>query len=315
MKGAKQPNQRPRNAMNNAINGAMASVLDKLYDGGNGVISAEMYQSMAQLLSTLSSRCKALTDTLEGAASNLSATAKSLSPACWALRIPSSTISTTSATYSTITRVSVRTSTAEGKKLTELANTTLGRVNQQLTEIPALTESLNQLTSITSSSIDKGTELIDTTTKTLTASHQLLDTVNSTLRSVRSDADASTQTMLDGLLDVLDKASRSRTARISCRTRPTTSTMRLTTLRPTLRTIPTSLNIDSSADLQSVTSSMNPTPSSLQFIPAHAEISTDDDADAVTSDQDAADEGVLARIVNIFKKLASAIYGVFASEE
>ncbi len=48
--------------------------------------------------------------------------------------------------------------TAEGKKLTELANTTLGRVNQQLTEIPALTESLNQLTSITSSSIDKGTE-------------------------------------------------------------------------------------------------------------------------------------------------------------
>ena len=49
--------------MNNAINGAMASVLDKLYDDGNGVISAKMYQSMAQLLSTLSSRCKALTDT------------------------------------------------------------------------------------------------------------------------------------------------------------------------------------------------------------------------------------------------------------
>ena len=58
------------------------------------------------------------------------------------------------------------------------------------------------------------------------------------------------------------------------------------------------LNIDSSADLQSVTSSMNPTPSSLQFILRTQEIST-----------------VLARIVNIFKKLASAIYGVFASEE
>ena len=36
------------NDMNNAINGAMASALDKLYDDGNGVISAEMYQSMAQ---------------------------------------------------------------------------------------------------------------------------------------------------------------------------------------------------------------------------------------------------------------------------
>ncbi len=62
------------------------------------------------------------------------------------------------------------------------------------------------------------------------------------------------------------------------------------------------LNIDSSADLQSVTSSMNPTPSSLQFILRTQEISTDDDADAVTSDQDAADEGVLARIVNIFQE-------------
>ena len=58
--------------------------------------------------------------------------------------------------------------------------------------------------------------MLDTTTKTLTASHQLLDTVNSTLRSVRSDADASTQTTLDGLLDVLDKASRSNSSN-SCR--------------------------------------------------------------------------------------------------
>ena len=204
--------------------------------------------------------------------------------------------------------------TAEGKKLTELANTTLGRVNQQLTEIPALTESLNRLTSITSSSIDKGTELIDTTTKTLTASHQLLDTVNSTLRSVRSDADASTQTMLDGLLDVLDKASRSNS---SNKLQNATDDIHnaIDDAKTDLEDDTNILNIDSSADLQSVTSSMNPTPSSLQFILRTQEISTDDDADAVTSDQDAADEGVLARIVNIFKKLASAIYGVFASEE
>lgn len=204
--------------------------------------------------------------------------------------------------------------TAEGKKLTELANTTLGRVNQQLTEIPALTESLNQLTSSTSSSIDKGTELIGTTTKTLTASYQLLDTVNSTLRSVRSDADASTQTTLDGLLDVLDKASRSNS---SNKLQNATDDIHnaIDDAKTDLEDDTNILNIDSSADLQSVTSSMNPTPSSLQFILRTQEISTDDDDDAITSDQDAADEGVLARIVNIFKKLASAIYGVFASEE
>ena len=301
------------NAMNNAINGAMASVLDKLYDDGNGVISAEMYQSMAQLLSTLSSRCKALTDTLEGAASNLSATAKSLS----------GLLGTTDSILDNLDDICDilddykglgQDFTAEGKKLTELTNTTLGRVNQQLTEIPALTESLNQLTSITSSSIDKGTELIGTTTKTLTASHQLLDTVNSTLRSVRSDADASTQTTLDGLLDVLDKASRSNS---SNKLQNATDNIHnaIDDAKTDLEDDTNILNIDSSADLQSVTSSMNPTPSSLQFILRTQEISTDDDDDAVTSDQDAADEGVLARIVNIFKKLASAIYGVFASEE
>ncbi len=102
------------NDMNNAINGAMASVLFFI-DDGNGVISAEMYQSMAQLLSTLSSRCKALTDTLEGAASNLSATAKSLSGLLGTTGFHSSTISTTSATFSTITRVWDRTSLPRAK--------------------------------------------------------------------------------------------------------------------------------------------------------------------------------------------------------
>ncbi|MFQ8995891.1 MAG: hypothetical protein ACLR6L_07290, partial [Agathobaculum sp.] len=271
------------------------------------------YKSMAQLLSTLSSRCKALTDTLEGAASNLSATAKSLS----------GLLGTTDSILDNLDDICDvlddykglgQDFTAEGKKLTELANTTLGRVNQQLTEIPALTESLNQLTSITSSSIDKGNELIQTTTKTLTASYELLDTVNSTLRSVRSDADASTQTMLNGLLDVLDKASRSNS---SNKLQNATDDIHnaIDDAKTDLEDDTNILNIDSSADLQSVTSSMNPTPSSLQFILRTQEISTDDDDDAITSDQDAADEGVLARIVNIFKKLASAIYGVFASEE
>ena len=75
------------------------------------------------------------------------------------------------------------------------------------------------------------------------------------------------------------------------------------------------LNIDTSADLESVTSSMNPSPSSLQFILRTEEISVDDDDDDGISDQDAADEGVFARICNIFKKLFTAIAGVFASDD
>ena len=278
-----------------------------------GIVPSGSTKMAYELLNTFAGKGKELTDALKHLNDNLSSTSSSLS----------GFLDTSDSILDNLDDICDilddykglgQDFTAEGKKLTELANTTLGRVNQQLTEIPALTESLNQLTSITSSSIDKGTELIGTTTKTLTASHQLLDTVNSTLRSVRSDADASTQTMLDGLLDVLDKASRSNS---SNKLQNATDDIHnaIDDAKTDLEDDTNILNIDSSADLQSVTSSMNPTPSSLQFILRTQEISTDDDDDAVTSDQDATDEGVLARIVNIFKKLASAIYGVFASEE
>ena len=278
-----------------------------------GVVPSGSTKMAYELLNTFAGKGKELTDALKHLNDNLSSTSSSLS----------GFLDTSDSILDNLDDICDilddykglgQDFTAEGKKLTELANTTLGRVNQQLTEIPALTESLNQLTSITSSSIDKGTELIGTTTKTLTASYQLLDTVNSTLRSVRSDADASTQTTLDGLLNVLDKASRSNS---SNKLQNATDDIHnaIDDAKTDLEDDTNILNIDSSADLQSVTSSMNPTPSSLQFILRTQEISTDDDDDAVTSDQDAADEGVLARIVNIFKKLASAIYGVFASEE
>ena len=278
-----------------------------------GVVPSGSTQMAYDLLNTFASKGKELTDALKHLNDNLSSTSSSLS----------GFLDTSDSILDNLDDICDilddykglgQDFTAEGKKLTELANTTLGRVNQQLTEIPALTESLNQLTSSTSSSIDKGTELLDTTTKTLTASYQLLDTVNSTLRSVRSDADASTQTTLDGLLDVLDKASRSNS---SNKLQNATDDIHnaIDNAKTDLEDDTNILNIDSSADLQSVTSSMNPTPSSLQFILRTQEISTDDDDDAITSDQDAADEGVLTRIVNIFKKLASAIYGVFASEE
>lgn len=278
-----------------------------------GVVPSGSTKMAYELLNTFAGKGKELTDALKHLNDNLSSTSSSLS----------GFLDTSDSILDNLDDICDilddykglgQDFTAEGKKLTELANTTLGRVSQQLTEIPALTESLNQLTSITSSSIDKGNELIQTTTKTLTAFHQLLDTVNSTLRSVRSDADASTQTMLDGLLDVLDKASRSNS---SNKLQNATDDIHnaIDDAKTDLEDDTNILNIDSSADLQSVTSSMNPTPSSLQFILRTQEISTDDDDDAVTSDQDGADEGVLARIVNIFKKLASAIYGVFASEE
>ena len=204
--------------------------------------------------------------------------------------------------------------TQEGKKLTELANGSLDRVNKMLADIPALRESLDSLTKTATSSIDKTTDLMNSTTKALSTSYDLVNTANSVLRSVRSQADASTQATIDSLLDTLGKLSGS-TASGQMQTATDSIHSAVKDAETDLEDDTNVLNIDTSADLESVTSSMNPSPSSLQFILRTEEISVDDDDDDGTSDQDAADEGVFARICNIFKKLFTAITGVFASDD
>lgn len=204
--------------------------------------------------------------------------------------------------------------TAEGKKLTELANGSLDRVNKMLADIPALRESLDSLTKTATSSIDKTTDLMNSTKKALSTSYDLVNTANSVLRSVRSQADASTQATIDSLLDTLGKLSGS-TASGQMQTATDSIHSAVKDAETDLEDDTNVLNIDTSADLESVTSSMNPSPSSLQFILRTEEISVDDDDDDGTSDQDAADEGVFARICNIFKKLFTAITGVFASDD
>ena len=204
--------------------------------------------------------------------------------------------------------------TQEGKKLTELANGSLDRVNKMLADIPALRESLDTMTTTANIAIDKTTSLITSTKKALSTSYDLVNTANSVLRSVRSQADASTQATIDSLLDTLGKLSGS-TASGQMQTATNSIHSAVKDAETDLEDDTNVLNIDTSADLESVTSSMNPSPSSLQFILRTEEISVDDDDDDGTSDQDAADEGVFARICNIFKKLFTAITGVFASDD
>ena len=204
--------------------------------------------------------------------------------------------------------------TQEGKKLTELANGSLDRVNKMLADIPALRESLDSLTKTATSSIDKTTDLMNSTTKALSTSYDLMNTANSVLRSVRSQADASTQATIDSLLDTLGKLSGS-TASGQMQTATDSIHSAVKDAETDLEDDTNVLNIDTSAELQSVTSNMNPAPSSLQFILRTKEISVDDDKDSGVSDQDAADEGVFARICNVFKKLFTAITSVFASDD
>ena len=204
--------------------------------------------------------------------------------------------------------------TQEGKKLTELANGSLDRVTKLLADLPALRESLDTMTTTANSAIDKTTSLITSTKKALSTSYDLVNTANSVLRSVRSQADASTQATIDSLLDTLGKLSGS-TASGKMQTATDSIHSAVKDAETDLEDDTNVLNIDTSAELQSVTSNMNPAPSSLQFILRTEEISIDDDKDSGVSDQDAADEGVFARICNVFKKLFTAITSVFASDD
>ena len=103
------------NAMNNAINGAMASVLDKLYDDGNGVISADdVPEHGAAAQHAVLALQGADRHTGRCSLQSVSYCKITLRPAGHH-RIPSSTIWTTSATFSTITRVWVRTSLPRAK--------------------------------------------------------------------------------------------------------------------------------------------------------------------------------------------------------
>ena len=169
--------------------------------------------------------------------------------------------------------------TQEGKKLTELANGSLDRVNKMLADIPALRESLDSLTKTATSSIDKTTDLMSSTTKALSTSYDLMNTANSVLRSVRSQADASTQTTIDSLLDTLGKLSGS-TASGQMQTATNSIHSAVKDAETDLEDDTNVLNIDTSADLESVTSSMNPSQSRLQLILRTVEITVvDDDED------------------------------------
>ena len=100
------------NDLNGSINTAMTNILTTLVK--KGVITEDMAASIGQLLSAISSSTKNLLDALQSAAGNLSSASSSLS-GFLDTSDPSSTISTISATYSTITRVSVRTSPPRAK--------------------------------------------------------------------------------------------------------------------------------------------------------------------------------------------------------
>ena len=202
---------------------------------------------------------------------------------------------------------------ADGQELTELADQTLERVNDLIADIPALSATLDQMTKDATSALDKGETLMVSLTDTLSAANELLQTATDDLRAVREQSDSSTQAMLDGLLDVLDKAANSGSSGQLENANDSIHSA-LEDAESDLEEKTNMLNLDADAALQSVTSDQNPTPASVQFILRTQEISVDETEAMQQAAAEEEEESALDRIVNIFRELWDAVSGVFAQE-
>ena len=201
--------------------------------------------------------------------------------------------------------------TDDGQALTELTDQTLERVNDLLADIPALSATLDQMTADASSALDKGETLLLSLADSLSAASDLLQTATDNLRAVRAQTDESLSSTIDGLLDVLDKAANTDSAD-KLESAAGSIHSALDDAETDLEEQTNVLNIDAEATLQSVTSDQNPTPASVQFILRTQEISAEQAEETPQEQAEEADEGVLGRIINIFKQLYTAVSGVFA---
>ena len=201
-----------------------------------------------------------------------------------------------------------------GQQAASLASKTLDRVNTLLTQTGTLQSSLNQANTSANTMIPKVKTTMTSLTGTLKSANTLLADTRDTLRSLRDKSDSSTQTAVDGLLDVLQRASSSTGTTNSLQQATDSIHNTISDEVDDLDSDSNVLNMDNSLALRSVTSDRNASPSSLQFILRTDDISVDKMAEAQADAAKEDDVGVLGRIVNVFKTLFHALATAFSSD-
>ena len=121
-----------------------------------------------------------------------------------------------------------------------------------------------------------------TLTKALTSANDLLQSATDNLRAVRDKSDASLQTSLDGLIEVLNRALLQQLFRLQDANDSIHGA--LNDAKKDLEEDTNVLNIDSEAALQSVTSHSESNAIQSAIHPAHTGISAPSEKDAAVSD-------------------------------
>ncbi|MBS6547302.1 MAG: hypothetical protein KH319_08000 [Butyricicoccus pullicaecorum] len=201
---------------------------------------------------------------------------------------------------------------AIGQQAAKLAQQSLERLNTLLTQTEALTGALTAANTDANALIPKVKTAATSLTQGLRAANTLFSDTTNTLRSLRTQSDASTQEAISGLIDVMQRAADSDGTTESLQNATDSIHNTISDEVDSIDEDSNVLNMDNSLSLRSFTSEKNAAPSSLQFILRTSEISVDEIAEVQAEEQAEAETGVWDRIVNIFKKLFSAIAGVFA---
>ena len=201
---------------------------------------------------------------------------------------------------------------AIGQKAAALASGTLERVNTLLTQTETLQSALDQANTDANALIPKVKTTMTSLAGTLKSANTLLGDTRDTLRSLRDQSDASMQQSLDGLIDVMQRAANTGSTTDSLQNATDSIHNTISDEVDSLDEDSNVLNMDNSLALRSFTSDKNASPSSLQFILRTSEISVDEAAEVQAEEAAEKDIGVWGRIVNIFKKLFSAVTEAFS---
>ena len=195
-------------------------------------------------------------------------------------------------------------------KATDLITNSLSTADTMLNQLNTLNNSLQTVNTNANSAITQITTSTTTLSNTILAANKALTDTRNTIRSLRENSDAATQQTLDGLLDVMSKATGSNdTAALQNATDSIHNT--ITDEVNSIENDSNLLNIDNSLAMRSFTSEKNPSPTSLQFIVRTDEISVDKMKEVQEKIANEKDEGVFTRIANIFKKIFDAVKSVF----
>lgn len=195
--------------------------------------------------------------------------------------------------------------------LANQADSTLKYIDKVLHELPDLQNTLNDSMPVLNSILSKSAELLTSTKETLASVSQTLTDLQNTLRSVRQQADDNTAQLIDGVLDIMQKAINSSGITKNMQTANTSIHDAINDEIDDLEDSSNVLKIDNSLALQSFTSDKNPSPASQQFILRTKEISVDDQTEVQTQALDQSDEGAWQRILNVFKKIHDAVVSAF----